>query len=70
MMSTDEEAGRDDLYWIVILRNQSGGPLPMHHGENVGRFEVFHTKADAFRAGRENPLGAIYGFKVIRWGYA
>ena len=58
-----------DDYWIVILRGQKGEPLPMHDGENIGRFALFETKAEAFRAGRLNPLGEAYGFSVYRWGF-
>lgn len=68
---TDEEAGRNDIYWIVILRGQTGVPipLPLHMGDPT-RFEIFHTKKDAFKAGKSNMLGALFGFKVIRWGMA
>lgn len=70
MNTRDEDAGRDDIYWIVIIRGQKGSPIPMHDGDGPGGFEIFHTKSDAFAAARANTLGALYGFKVIRWGYA
>lgn len=57
----------EDVYWIVILRDQKGNPLPM--SDEPGRFCLFEAKTDAFKAGRENPLGAVFGFKVYRWGF-